>query len=100
MRKSLLRGGGKRERERGGAEGGQREYQVKRKRRAKDNTSGRNTERGKQSTEIDFPRSILARAIDSNASRFSFPLSQRVRAFTDYGFVEFGFFRGPGKWGD
>jgi len=51
---------------------------------------------GEYCAEIDFPRSILC-----TSDRFySVFLSLCPNASTDYGFVEFGFFRGPGKWGD
>jgi len=42
-----------------------------------------------------FHGSILARTIDSTRNVF---LSLCPNASTDYGFVEFGFFREPGKW--
>lgn len=52
---------------------------------------------GEHCAEIDFPRSILARMIDPPRNVF---LSLCPNASTDYGFVEFGFFHRPGKWGD
>lgn len=66
-------------------------------RETKDNTWTETWGKEHTGAEIDFRRSILARTIDSTRNVF---LSLCPNAFTDYGFVEFSFFHGPGKWGD